>query len=226
MSIPWLPPVDALATFALLWLLLLGLGERGWPPATVRAKIALAVLAFAGLLIPVGGLTVWAWIFSLHPNPSVPLLGLLLVLRFPRFLGFAFFHRPDWNATWLFGAGVGSVLYLPPMFGGGVDIYVWGWDTDVAIWTLAGVTVLLLALGNRLGVLLLAALPAFAAGMLESVNCWDYVIDPIYWLVSLGILIRRGWFWILQWRPATAAEPALEPDAMIPEPLNVQRDPL
>jgi hypothetical protein len=41
-------------------------------------------------------------------------------------------------------------------------------------------------------VLLVAALVAFALGALESSNCWDYVVDPIYWLASIVVIVRRG----------------------------------
>jgi hypothetical protein len=35
---------------------------------------------------------------------------------------------------------------------------------------------------------LVAALAALGLEALESRNAWDYVIDPFYWLLSLGML--------------------------------------
>jgi len=48
--------------------------------------------------------------------------------------------------------------------------------------------VLAIAGGLRAGLLLVAALAALGLDALESRNAWDYVIDPFYWLLSLGML--------------------------------------
>jgi len=56
-----------------------------------------------------------------------------------------------------------------------------------------------LAWGNRFGVVLLSALLAYALTALESRNCWDYVMDPFFWLISLGILVVRAGIMSLSW---------------------------
>lgn len=202
MNAPLLPTIDALVAFTTMWLILLGLGVRMLrSPATRRTNLTLALVALAVLLVPIAGLPVWSWLFSYYPNPCLPMLGLLIARRCPRFMGVTFFQQADWTATWTFGAIVGSVIYLQPMVWGGFDFYYWGWDSDHAAWLLAAGAVAFLAFGNRFGVLLLLALVAFAISGLESSNCWDYVIDPVFWLASMIVVIRQGWARLrLRWK--------------------------
>lgn len=208
MTTPWLPYLDGIPTFAFLWLLLIGLGARlRLAPATRRGNALLVLGALAVLLVPLLSRPLWNWGFSYFPNPCLPLLGVLLARRCPRFLGLAVFSRADWIAIWGFGACVGSLVYLLPVLGSPVDLYYWGWDADHAAWVLAGAAALCLLLGNRLGLLLLAALVAFALSGHESANCWDYVIDPVYWLAGLIVLARHGLAWLLARRPAPVAAP-------------------
>ena len=81
-----------------------------------------------------------------------------------------------------------------------MDFYYFGWRNGPAIWTITALALFLLAVGNRVGVVLTAALAAFAMSALESETAWDYVVDPLIWLVSLGTFglraaaaIRRRW---------------------------------
>ena len=194
MNPAWLPPSDALAVFAAVWLMLLGFGGRFMPlPASVALRLAIAAAAMGVMLVPIKELQLWNWVFSYYPNPSLPILGLLIAQRSPRFLGVTIFQSADWWATWIFGAVVGSLVYLQPLiFGRGFDFHYWGWHSNYAAAVLTLTAIMFLARGNRFGVLLVAALVAFALGALESTNCWDYVVDPIYWLASVVVIVRRG----------------------------------
>ena len=194
MNPAWLPPSDALAVFAAVWLMLLGFGGRFMPlPASVALRLAIAAAAMGVMLVPIKELQLWNWVFSYYPNPSLPILGLLIAQRSPRFIGVTIFQSADWWATWIFGAVVGSLVYLQPLiFGRGIDFHYWGWHSNYAAAALALTAIVFLARGNRFGVLLVAALVAFALGALESTNCWDYVVDPIYWLASVVVIVRRG----------------------------------
>jgi len=194
MNPAWLPPSDALAVFAAVWLMLLGFGGRFMPlPTSVALRLAVAAAAAGVMLVPIKDLQLWNWVFSYYPNPSLPILGLLIAQRSPRFLGVTIFQSADWWATWIFGAVVGSLVYLQPLiFGRGFDFHYWGWHSNYAAAALTLTAIMFLARGNRFGVLLVAALVAFALGALESTNCWDYVVDPIYWLASVVVIVRRG----------------------------------
>jgi len=60
------------------------------------------------------------------------------------------------------------------------------------VWALAAVALPALAWGNRAGVLMLASLMAYELETLESHNAWDYLVDPFYWLLSVGGVAMHG----------------------------------
>ena len=189
-----IPPFHAMILLATLWLVLL------WAAARLRVgrglrRVSLGFCVAAALLlfVPVQGLRLSTWAFGFWTNPSMLLLGVVCAGLWQRLFRVDVLKPADWTATWAFGAVAGSVLYLHPMIFGSVDLYYWGWERGVAAWGLAAVAIGLLAIGNRLGALLLAALTGFACDALESANCWDYVVDPIFWLLSLGVLAGRAW---------------------------------
>lgn len=207
MNFSLITAVCALATGAMLWLALLWLSSRLKMRQRQRTTKALFGLATVFLLfVPIGGLPLWSRAFSFYPNPSLPMLGLVCAALWQRLLGIEVLKPADWTAAWVFGAVAGSLLYLHPVLGGGVDLYYWGWERDTAAWTLAAMAAGLLAWGNRLGVLLLAALMAYAVNALESRNGWDYTMDPFFWLVSLAVLGNRLRAHVFRW--LTALKPA------------------
>lgn len=180
-----------------LWLALLWGGARLYPRRRGRLISAVfGIVTMLMLFVPVSGLPIWSWAFTFCPNPSLPMLGMVCAALWQHLCGMPVFKPADWHATWIFGAVAGTALYLHPLVLPSLDLYYWGWDRSAAVWTLAGVAVVFLAWGNRLGVLCLAALIAFELDALESRNCWDYVIDPFYWLISLGL---GGTQLVLRW---------------------------
>lgn len=187
---------------ATLWFAGLWLGTRLRGRGCSRGvNLAFGVAAVLILFLPVSGVRLWSLAFSFCPNPSLPLLGMVCAGLWQRLFGVVVFRPADWRATWRFGAIAGCALYLHPMVFGSLDLYYWGWDRVSAAWGLAALAVVFLAVGNRLGVLLLAALIAFAVDALESANCWDYVIDPFYWMIGVVVTMMRGGVWLRgHWR--------------------------
>ncbi len=183
----------ALMLVTMLWFAGLWLGTRLRGRGCSRlVKLGLGVAAVLILFLPVNGARLWSLAFSFCPNPSLPLLGMVCAGLWQRLFGVVVFRPADWRATWLFGAIAGSALYLNPMIFGSLDLYYWGWDRVGAAWGLAALAVVFLVYGNRHGVLLLAALMAFALDALESANCWDYAIDPFYWGIGVVATIARA----------------------------------
>ena len=171
-----------------VWLALLWLGARGKRQGQRRrVRVAFGVATLLLLFVPIGGLPIWSWAFTFCPNPSLPMLGMICCALWQHLGGVPVFKPADWRATWIFGVVAGTALYLHPILFPALDLYYWGWDRTTAVWCLATLAVALLAWGNRLGVLFLAALIAFQMDTLESKNCWDYVIDPFYWMISVGL---------------------------------------
>ena len=218
MNSPLIPPFYGVACLVALWLMILWLVARSSPrELSRREKLVVGLSTMVVLVVPVGGLPVWAWAFSICPNPSMPLLGLICVALWPRLGGVRLFKAADWRATWAFGAVAGTVLYFQPVYLSGSDFYFWGWHHQAAILVLAGTAGLFLACGSRLGLLLLVALLAYEFQGLESRNAWDYVIDPVFWLISVTLgtvhFARKGFARKL--RPIRAQAVPVQKEAVV-----------
>jgi hypothetical protein len=186
-----IPVFYALVAIAALWLVLLWCArvKPGRRTRVVAVIIGLATLCL--LIIPVGGLPLWGGVFGFFANPSLPMIGIVCAALWRRLFGTRVLSSNDWRALWLFGAIAGTGLYLHPVIFGGGDPYYWGWNRNGAVLTFATTAVVLLACGSRLGVLVLAALIAYGFSALESQNSWDYIVDPIYWLISVAVMAVR-----------------------------------
>lgn len=182
--------------FLLLWIFQRVSGVGGWGGLLLGVVLAAAATAFPWLGHP---LPYWSAALSANFSPVMMLLLVVSVLdrARPRDL----FATADWRAAWWFG-GVAALLLYPSALGAGpanFDAYALGWP-----WLWWGQSVLLfggaslaaavlLWRGNRFGFVLLAALLGYAAGFQESDNLWDYLLDPLYGVVSLVALARMAW---------------------------------
>lgn len=207
-----------------LWLALLSCARLKPNGRTRILKVLIGAATVALLFVPISGLPLWSRAFSFYPNPSLPMLGIICAALWQRLLGLRAFKSTDWTAVWWYGAAGGTVLYFHPFVFGGVDLYFWGWDRDVAVWSLAAITVVLLVSGSRLGILLLAALLAYAVNALESQNCWDYIMDPFYWLISIAVVairaLMRAFRLLLERSQTGKQKPAVESAAVSLETAN------
>ena len=185
------PVFNALMAIAALWLILLWCARVKPGRSTPILAAAIGVATVGLLFIPIGGLPLWSRIFGFFANPSLPLVGIVCAALWRRLFGVPVLTRTDWTTLWFFGAIGGTALYLHPMMLGGVDLYYWGWDRSVTVITFASIAVFLLARGQRVGVLMLVALVAYGLNALESQNSWDYIMDPIYWLISIVVVAVR-----------------------------------
>jgi hypothetical protein len=180
---------------AVMWCLVriamsLRVGLRGWTLLAVACAIAIVTL-----LVPVHGLTIARWVAGLNANFSVLLTGLLVVSIWERVSEQPLFSQREWNTAWGFGAIGGLALYPMALGLGSFDPYEWGWPFSPLFIVVGVTTAWLLWRQNRFGILLLAAAAAFQLQLLESTNYWDYLLDPIYSLVSLG--------WCARWLAST-----------------------
>lgn len=192
----------------LLWAATKVLGR----PAGRRLQLALGVLAGALLLVPVESVSLGRWVESFYPNPSLLSIAVVLALLWRELSQRDLLRPADLRALLNLAAIAGSLLYLNPLWGRAVDFYYFGWRSGPAIWTITALALFLLAVGNRAGIVLTAALGAFALSALESNNAWDYVVDPAIWMISLGALtlrtlasVRRRWTERSRGAPAVAA---------------------
>jgi hypothetical protein len=179
---PWL---------AVMWCLLRvatwsNLRVRGWTLLAVTGAIGIAIL-----LVPIQGLAIARWVAGLNANFSVPLTSMFAVSVCERAFGRLLFTQREWSAAWCFGAIGGLALYPMALGLSSFDPYEWGWPFSPLFVVSGLLTAWLLWTRNRFGVVLLLAALAFQLRLLESTNYWDYLLDPIYSLVSLAWL--AGW---------------------------------
>lgn len=184
MNVAWWYPVVAWgAVFAAL-VRLAALGRRlpAWAPA---------VAAAAGL-VPIAGLPLGRWLHGIGLVVSVPLLVVLVDTAGTPAGSVGFLGAAGRRAAVWFGAVAGIILYPAALGLGAFDPYVLGWRTPGVPAAVAVVGGGLALAGNRFGLALLLAGLAWQAGVLESDNAWDYVVDPLYALLAAANLVGSG----------------------------------
>jgi hypothetical protein len=159
---------------------------RGWSLLAVTGAIAAALL-----LVPVEGIVVARWIAGFNANFSTPRTGMLAVIVWQHAIERSVVSEGEWTTALGFGAIGGLALYPMALGLGGFDPYEWGWTLSPLFVVIGVLTAWWIWRGNRFGYLLLLAAAACHLRLLESTNYWDYLLDPIYSLVSLGWLTGR-----------------------------------
>jgi hypothetical protein len=179
---PWL---------ALMWCLqrvakLLKQPLRGWMLLAVTGAIAAAVM-----VVPAQGLVIARWVAGVNANFSIPLTVMLALIVWEEVFERLIFSEREWTTALGFGAIGGLALYPMALGLGSFDPYEWGWAISPLFLVIGLLTAWLIWRRNRFGLLLLLAAAAFQLRLLESTNYWDYLLDPVYSLVSLGWFAGR-----------------------------------
>lgn len=156
---------------------------------TKRICIGLAAIAVAAV-IPISTRSLFEWIVSAIERPSAPGLLLLTIYAISAVTGRTFSQ----NAEYRFGTGmlviVGFLLYPASVGFLNYDPYVLGYSGYLL--PIALVILLAYALYRRY-FFIVAALDVGILGFLlsagRSLNLWDYVIDPVAWMLAIGAWI-------------------------------------
>lgn len=174
----------------LLVVLLLGsLAKRVKPDVSGRLLLVVnCCLAAIIVMIPINGLSVGRWIYSINANVSIVFTVILLHKILVNYLDFDLLDKTAMKTAWIYGALMGIFLYPLAMGMSLVDPYEWGFSFSGFFVIAMFFTLLLLIKGNAFGLALMAAVLGLNLGLLESINLWDYLIDPFYFLFSLGMI--------------------------------------
>ncbi len=142
---------------------------------------------FALLWLPAGAaqLPLVAYIRGVSSDLSFTLVLLACMGLAQGLFGFVLAGKREYTAVFVAVASAAVFLYPMALGWGDWDAYRPGWGS-AAMWAvLLGVCVLAWLVGLRVLPLLIAlALLAWTAGLLESSNLWDYLLDP--WLVIVS----------------------------------------
>ncbi len=187
----------------------------GWQGAGRWAKWVVA-FSFVVLWLPLGTaqLPMLAFIRGISSDLSVTLVALACLGLCQRLFGLAAPARRETTALTRVLAVAAVVLYPSALGWGDWDAYRIGW-ASYSLWaSLLVLCVFCWAQGLRLVPLLVGlSLLAWSAGLMESANLWDYLIDPWLAIASLVQCLRSGVraLWTrfrrdgLQVRPAVSA---------------------
>lgn len=157
-----------------------------------------AAVCFLGLWLPIGAaaLPTLAYIRGVSADLSITLVALACVGLFRRLLDLPRLAVRE-RAAVFYAVAIAAVFLYPLALG-------WGnWDAYRPGWGSAGMWLALLALSVTCWILGLRLLPtlialsllAWTAGLLESGNLWDYLLDP--WLAAgsvfycIRIVVRK-----------------------------------
>jgi len=158
-----------------------------------RARPALAVAAaLAVALVPVGGLPLAGFLRGVVGDLSVPTTLLLLLRLLRPGLALEPMGATSRAALQASAGALGLALYPMTLGLGSYDPYRLGFGDPRLLGALAVLAAL--ALGARLhlpAALLSLAVLAWAAGLGESRNLWDYLLDPLLAAWGLGATISR-----------------------------------
>ena len=165
----------------------LGLSNRSRALLAAQLVFALGVAC-----IPIDGLPLARWLAGFNANFSVPLVALLVAAVWRNATHQRFLRPGDFQTAWIFAAASGALLYPLALGWGGFDPYALGWDSGWFFQAVAALTVGLIWKQNGFGILLLASIVAFNAGLIESTNFWDCLVDPFYFIASVVALSMRA----------------------------------
>jgi hypothetical protein len=150
-------------------------------------------LAFGALsFLPVAGLPLGRWLHGLNGGFSIPFAALLLDFTITPLIRRPLLPPAANRAAVWFGFVAGWLLYPAALGLGPYDPYALGWRSPGVATAAAILGAGLTLRHSAFGVVLLSAGLLWQLGCLESDNAWDYLVDPIYWVVANGNLIA-GW---------------------------------
>ncbi len=149
--------------------------------------VGIGILALG--LVPVGGIALARWPMALNANFSIPLIAAVFIKVVKNIRGKSFLLPGGLKPLWWFGACAGYLLYPMAMGMTFFDPYGLGWEFSPLFILVMLLTVALLYKKQPLGLVLLFCIAAYHLHLLESPNFWDYLVDPVYFFVSMGALI-------------------------------------
>jgi hypothetical protein len=159
----------------------------------VRVRYAIALLVAIAVLLPIGDLSLAAYVRGATGDLSITTLALAAGACFTRLSGRRFLDPRDRSALLALAAGAGVFLYPFALGWTPFDPYALGFGSLA----LAGVLLLVTAAAWRAGrsgtvIVVLAGILAYLAGAYESRNLWDYLIDPLAASYALALWIAQA----------------------------------
>ena len=155
-----------------------------------RQRVFIALLVLAAMFAPIDGLVIAGYVRGLIGDPSMTTLVLVACILVRKVTGRELFARSDLGATMLLTFALGIFLFPMAMGLGPYDPYRLGfgsWPLTIAL------LLLTLAAASRGFVspvlCMVLGMGMYAAGIGESTNLWNYIIDPIAFIFATSWLL-------------------------------------
>jgi len=149
--------------------------------------VAGVVVVFVALLVPISTRSLFEWTVSTVGRLSLPGLVLLVTLAVSATTGRRIARSAEFRFAALVLAVAGLVLYPAATGFLNYDTYMLGYSGYLLPSTIALTTAYAIFRGYRvMTVVLNVAIAAFLLGIGESRNFWDYIIDPVAWIIGCG----------------------------------------
>ncbi|HOP46045.1 MAG TPA: hypothetical protein PK874_00155 [Desulfobacteraceae bacterium] len=84
----------------------------------------------------------------------------------------------------------GILLYPMALGIGRLDPYAFGWSFSFLFVILMIVTLMLILIKNRFSIVLILCILSYDVKIMESVNLWDYLVDPIFMIISFIFIVN------------------------------------
>lgn len=159
-------------------------------PATRPLRwVSVFCLILLSVTVPVAGSNAWLWI-----NGAVGELSLVTLILLT---GFIMRSLVGWNLIeprtriylYFLVLLTGSMLYPATLGLSQFDPYTLGYGLELSLLLLSLSILYWIFKQQQLALILLLVTAARETGLLSSPNTWDYLIDPLLWLLSPVILI-------------------------------------
>ena len=159
---------------------------RGEPVRKLAGMVIFLLLAF----IPLGETNAWLWFKGLIGSLSVVSIALLLNFLVTSLTGKELLDIASRRSLFGFILVAGLVLYPATLGLILLDPYQSGYGMMIALIVLAVALVAWFTGRQAAAVVLALVVLADQAAMTDSLNTWDYLVDPLVWLASPVMLVR------------------------------------
>ena len=151
--------------------------------------LSVSCLILLSVTIPVAGSNAWLWI-----NGAVGELSIVSLLFLT---GFVLRSLVGWNLiesqtrvyVYFLILLTGSMLYPATLGLSQFDPYSLGYGLDLSLLLLSLSILYWIFKQHQMAIILLLVTAAGETGLLSSLNTWDYLVDPLLWILSPVILI-------------------------------------
>ena len=151
--------------------------------------VSVACLIILSISIPVAGSNAWLWINGAVGELSIVTLFLLMGFVVRSLVGWNLIELQSRVYLYFLVLLTGSMLYPATLGLSQFDPYTLGYGLDLSLLLLSLSILYWIFKQQQVAIVLLLVVAARESGFFSSPNTWDYLIDPLLWLLSPVILI-------------------------------------